>query len=154
MGPKMLLSPVRVARPELKDEVSGFVHQIRTSPAHATLPLVELVRLLGITVAPAFHAELAARGEIRIDQQRFENEGSAIRRRVRLGGVEMTLEVAPTLSGRVHVDGTILRLIFDDEHTVRLSKFVLRARLHLLTIHDDHIDVELRGGGGVRIDLV
>lgn len=151
----MLLTPLRVARPELRNEVVGLVERLHGSADGVTFPLVELVRLLGITVAPAFHAELEARGQIHFDHQHFRNDGSAIRRRVRLGGVEMQLEVSSNLRGDVErcADGS-MRLVFERSATVRLSKLVLRARLHVLHMHTDHIDVELRGGGGLRIDLV
>jgi len=151
----MLLTPLRVARPELRNEVVELVERLHGSADGVTFPVVELVRLLGITVAPAFHAELEARGQIHFDHQHFRNEGTAIRRRVRLGGVEMNLEVAPHLRGDVERSSSGgMRLIFERAGTVRLSKLVLRARLHALHLHNDHIDVELRGGGGLRIDLV
>ena len=151
----MLLTPLRVARPELRTEVVELVERLQGSADGATLPMVELVRLLGITVAPAFHAELVARGEIHFDRAHFRNTGEAIRRRVRVGGVEMQLEVAAHLQGDVEHSSTGgMRLVFERSSTVRLSKLLLRARLHALHLHCDHIDVELRGGGGLRIDLV
>jgi len=150
----MLLTPLRVARPELRNEVVELVERLHASADGVTFPVVELVRLLGITVAPAFHAELEARGQIHFDHQHFSNEGAAIRRRVRLGGVEMNLEVASRLRGDVERSTGGMRLVFARGGTVRLSKLVLRAHLHALRLHNDHIDVELRGGGGLRIDLL
>jgi len=150
----MLLSPVRVARPELRDQVLELVEHVQSAPESALFPVVELVRLLGIQVAPAFHAQLTARGDIHFRQDRFRNAGDAIKRRVRLGGVEMNLLVAAELRGALLRTDDYIRLTFEKGHSVQLSKLVLRARLHSLAVHTDHIDVDLRGGGGLRIDLV
>ena len=150
----MLLSPVRVSRPELRGEVLELVDRVQGNPDAAAFPVVELVRLLGIQVAPAFHEQLAKRGDIHFDHDRFRNDGTSIRRRVRLGGVEMNLQVASQLQGALERGPDCIRLTFDKGHSVQLSKLVLRARLHSLAVHRDHIDVDLRGGGGLRIDLV
>lgn len=150
----MLLSPVRVSRPELRDEVQELVQHLQSAPESAVFPVVELVRLLGIQVAPTFHEQLARRGDIHFHHDRFRNAGEAIKRRVRLGGVEMNLLVAADLRGALHRDEDMIRLTFDKGHAVQLSKLVLRARLHSLAVYTDHIDVDLRGGGGLRIDLV
>jgi hypothetical protein len=110
--------------------------------------------LLGIQVAPEFHDQLTARGDIQFQENRFQNDGEAIRRRVRVGGVEMNLVVAAELRGDLHRGEGSVRLTFDAGHSVRLSKLLIRARLHSLGVFEDHIDVELRGGAGLRIDLV
>ncbi len=150
----MLISPVRVARPDLREEVLELVRQVQESPELAVFPMVELVRLLGIQVAPEFHAQLMARGDIHFHHNRFRNDGEAIRRRVRLGGVDMNLAVAADLRGSLDRTPDSIRLTFDSGHSVQLSKLILRARLHSLGVFHDHIDVDLRGGGGLRIDLI
>ena len=150
----MLISPVRVSRPELRENVADLVRRVQENPETASFPMVELVRLLGIQVAPEFHDQLTARGDIRFHEDRFQNEGEAIRRRVRLGGVEMNLVVAADLQGDLIRSEGAVRLTFDAGHSVRLSKLLIRARLHSLGVFHDHIDVDLRGGAGLRIDLV
>jgi hypothetical protein len=150
----MLLSTVRVARPELRDSVLELVQHLQNAPESALFPVVALVRLLGIQVAPDFQTQLTERGEIHFTQDQFRNSGELIKRRVRLGGVEMNLEVAAELCGVLHRADNTIRLTFDKGHSVKLSKLVLKARLHSLAVHSDHIDVDLRGGGGLRIDLV
>lgn len=150
----MLLSPVRVARPELRDDVQRLIAELHNSPEVAELEIVELVRLLGVQVAPAFHEQLEARGAIRLGTHQFENVGAPIRRRVRLGGIEMALSVGARLAGTVSRTSDGLRLEFEREHTVSLSKLMLKARLCSLGVHTDHIDARLLGGAGLRIDLV
>ena len=150
----MLISPVRVSRPELRAKVLELVRRVREQPDCASFPMVGLVQLLGIQVAPEFHEQLEARGDIRFDRERFENTGEAIRRRVRLGGVEMNLAVAADLRGDLVRGEDSVRLTFEPGHSVRLSKLLIRARLHSLGVFQDHIDVDVRGGAGLRIDLV
>ncbi len=150
----MLISPVRVSRPELRNNVADLIQRVEESHEVASFPMVGLVRLLGIQVAPEFHEQLTARGDIQFREDRFQNQGEAIRRRVRLGGVEMNLVVAADLQGALIRSGGSVRLTFDPGHSVRLSKLLIRARLHSLGVFEDHIDVDLRGGAGLRIDLI
>ena len=128
----MLISPVRVSRPELRDKVLELVRRVQEQPSQASFPMVGLVQLLGIQVAPEFHEQLQARGDIQFQLDRFANAGEAIRRRVRLGGVEMNLAVAADLRGELVRGDNSVRLTFDAGHSVRLSKLLIRARLHSL----------------------
>ena len=150
----MLISPVRVSRPELRAKVLELVRRVQEQPSKASFPVVGLVQLLGIQVAPEFHEQLEARGDIQFNSDRFENTGEAIRRRVRVGGVEMNLAVAADLRGALVRGDKSVRLTFEAGHSVRLSKLLIRAQLHSLGIFEDHIDVDIRGGAGLRIDLV
>ena len=149
----MLLSPIRIARPELRPEVLELVQHLQSTPVSTVFPVVELVRLLGIQVAPRFQAQLTERGDIHFQQDRFQNSGDCIRRQVRLGGVGMNLVVAAELRGHLERAEDMIRLTFERGHSVQLSKLLIRARLHSLAVYSDHIDVDLHGGGGLRIDL-
>ena len=115
---------------------------LATVAAHPAVPLCNLNGDWSNGKGPESHIQF------------FQNEGEAIRRRVRLGGVEMNLVVAADLRGDLLRSEGAVRLTFDAGHSVRLSKLLIRARLHSLGVFHDHIDVDLRGGAGLRIDLV
>ncbi len=149
----MLLQPVRISRPDLREEVGELIDLVCHRPDGGRVPLTELVRILGISIAPAFHARLAARGDLVLQPDRFHNQGPAVRRRVRLVGFEVNLDIAPQLSGRLTRFPDSFQLAFDADHTVAVSKFLFNVQLRHLDLNPDRIFVDFAGAQDVFIDL-
>jgi hypothetical protein len=148
----MLPLPVRIHRPDLQGEVQAVLHQLR-APAGQRLPLAELVRLLGIRVAPAFQAQLAARGDLHLDEQQFRNEGPAIQRRVRLVGVDLDLQIPPSLHGQLDRPSAGVGLRFDPGASVRLGRLLMRLELRALHLDADGIRVDFGSRAEVHVDV-
>lgn len=149
----MLLQPVRISRPDLRDEVRALIDLVCHRPDGGTVPLTELVRILGISIAPAFHERLASRGDLVLQPDRFHNAGPSIRRRVRLVGFEVTLDIAAQLSGRLVRFPDSFQLAFDPDHTVAVSKFLFNVQLRHLDLNPDRIFVDFAGAQDVFIDI-
>lgn len=149
----MLLQPVRISRPDLRDEVRSLVQLVCHNPDGQRVPLTELVRILGITIAPAFRDRLAARGELVLHPDRFENEGPPIRQRVTLVGFGVTLDIAPHLRGRLVRFTDSFQFAFEPESSVSVSKFLFNVELRHLDLNHDRIFIDFAGAQDVFIEL-
>ena len=149
----MLLEPVRIKRPDLRDEVRDLIDLVcRRSDGHA-LPLTELVRILGISIAPDFHKQLAARGDLLLLPDRFSNQGPPVRRKVRLLGFDVNLLIAPKLNGRLTRFQDSFQLAFEPDHSVAVTKFLFSVELRHLDLNHERIFVDFAGAQDVFIEL-
>ncbi len=149
----MLLEPVRIKRPDLRDEVRDLVELVCQQPAGHEIPLTELVRVLGIQIAPDFRQQLAGRGDLHLRPTSFFNQGPAIQRRVRLLGFDVTLRIASQLTGRLTRFNDSFQLAFESERTVALSKFLFNVELRHLDLNRERIFVDFVGAQDVFIEL-
>jgi hypothetical protein len=149
----MLRRPVRISRPDLSDEVRNLVDLVCAEPDGRHIPLTELLRILGITIAPDFHQRLSTRGDLVLHPDSFENVGPAIRRRVRLVGFEVNLDIAPHLRGRLVRFHDSFQLAFEPDHSVAVSKFLFNVELRHLDLNHERIFVDFAGAQDVFIDL-
>jgi hypothetical protein len=149
----MLLQPVRIARPDLQEEVHAVREMILDASDPRALPLTELVRMLGVRLAPGFRAQLAARGDLHLGDDRFENQGPAIHRKVRLVGIELDLNIPPSLAGVLVREPERVRLRFHSGSSVRFSKLMVRMELRSLSIDEEGIRVDFGKRGRVFIDV-
>ena len=149
----MLLEPVRLSRPDLQDEVRGLVQMVCGGDTDQQVPLPELVRILGITLAPGFHQQLADRGDLALRGESFENRGPDIRRKVRLVGFDVSLQIPPLLQGRLTRFADSFQLAFEPDHTVLISKFLFRVQLRRLDVNRERIFVDFAGAQDVFIAL-
>ena len=149
----MFRRPVRISRPDLGTEVRNLVDLVCAEPEGRRLPLTELVRILGITIAPEFHRLLSDRGDLFLHPDRFENEGPIIQRRVRLVGFDVNLEMASRLRGRLERRQQSFRLVFEPGHSVVVSKFLFQVQLRNLDLDHETIFVDFAGAQDVIIDL-
>jgi hypothetical protein len=149
----MLRRPVRISRPDLGDEVRKLVDLVCAEPDGRHIPLTELVRILGITIAPEFRQRLSTRGDLVLHPDSFENVGPAIRRRVRLVGFEVNLDIAPHLRGRLVRFPDSFQLAFQPDHSVAVSKFLFNVELRNLDLNHERIFVDFAGAQDVFIDL-
>lgn len=149
----MLLEPVRLSRPDLQGEVEDLVRMVCGGDPHQEIPLPELVRILGITLAPAFQQQLADRGDLALRDGAFENRGPDIRRKVRLVGFDVTLRIPPLLGGRLTRFSDSFQLAFEPDHTVLISKFLFRVQLRRLDVNRERIFVDFAGAQDVFISL-
>lgn len=149
----MLLQPVRISRPDLRQEVHAVVDLVMEADHARALPLTELVRMLGVQVAPGFRRQLAERGNLILDEDRFINDGPSIRRKVRLVGIELQLEIAPELSGVLVRNDDRVQLRFASGSSVRFSKLMLRLELKSLHMDRDGIRVDFGRRGQVFVDV-
>lgn len=149
----MFLDPIRIRRPDLRDEVGELLAMICGPTPARSIPVLELVRVLGITIAPAFSSQLAARGAIELSDDRFENVGPAVRRKVRLFGFGVHLDIAPHLSGRLTRFRDSFQLAFEPDRTVAVFRFLFHVELRHLEIDSDRIFVDFAGAQDVFIEL-
>lgn len=149
----MLLEPVRIQRPDLRDEVRHLVELVADSDAGHEIPLTELVRILGITIAPDFHQQLAGRGNLELQAAHFINHGPVIQRKVRLLGFDVTLRIPPRLTGRLERFADSFQLAFEPDHSVAISKFLFRVQLRHLDLNRERIFVDFAGAQDVFIEL-
>jgi hypothetical protein len=149
----MLRRPVRISRPDLSAEVRQLVDLVCAEPDGQHIPLAELVRILGISIAPDFHQRLSARGDLVLRPDSFENDGPAIRRRVKLVGFEVNLDIAPRLRGRLVRFRDSFQLAFEPDHSVAVSKFLFNVELRHLDLNHERIFVDFAGAQDVFIDL-
>lgn len=149
----MLLEPVRLKRPDLRDEVSDLVQMVCAGAAHKEIPLTELVRILGITIADDFHSQLANRGDLALTASSFHNQGPDIRRKVRLLGFDVALQIPPRLTGRLTRFSDSFQLAFEPDHSVLISKFLFRVQLRHLDLNRERIFVDFAGAQDVFIEL-
>lgn len=148
----MLFGPVHLHRPDLRPDVDA-ARLLLGGPTPAAIELPALVRLFGIRVSPGFRDALAARGALHLEGERFHNEGPPMLRTVRLRGLELRLAVGERLRGRVTRAGEQVALWFDADATVVLSRFGLRISAHGLELRPDAVDVRVRGGADLHLDL-
>ena len=149
----MFRRPVRISRPDLGPEVRNLVDLVCAEPEGRRLPITELVRILGITIAPEFHRHLSDRGDLFLHPDRFENEGPIIQRRVRLVGFDVNLEMASRLRGRLERRQRSFQLVFEPGHSVVVSKFLFQVQLRNLDLDHERIFVDFAGAQDVIIDL-
>jgi len=149
----MFRRPVRISRPDLGTEVRTLVGLVCAEPAGQRLPLTELVRILGISIAPAFHQRLSDRGDLVLGPDRFENSGPPIERRVRLVGFEVHLDIAARLTGRLTRCPDSFQLAFEPGRSVAVSKFLFNVQLRHLDLNHERILVDFAGAQDVVIDL-
>ncbi len=149
----MLLQPVRIARPDLREEVHAVLELVLDQDDPRSLPLTELVRMLGVQLAPGFRSQLADRGDLVLGDDRFSNEGPVIRRRVRLVGIELDLNIPATLAGVLVRGEDLVRLRFHAGSSVRFSKLLVKLELKTLSISRDGIRVDFGGRGRVFVDV-
>jgi hypothetical protein len=149
----MLLEPVRIKRPDLRDEVRNLVELVSDVGAGHEIPLTELVRILGITVAPDFHRQLADRGNLQLQETSFLNRGPLIRRKVRLLGFDVSLRIPSQLTGRLIRFHDSFQLSFEPDHSVAISKFLFSVQLRHLDLNRERIFIDFAGAQDVFIDL-
>jgi hypothetical protein len=149
----MLLEPVRIKRPDLRAEVRDLVELVADCGAGHEIPLTELVRILGITIAADFHQQLADRGDLRLQESRFVNRGPVIKRKVRLVGFDVTLRIPERLTGRLTRFHDSFQLAFEPDHSVAISKFLFSVQLRHLDLNRERIFVDFAGAQDVFIDL-
>ncbi len=149
----MLRRPVRISRPDLAPEVRNLVDLVCAEPDGRLIPLTELVRILGITIAPDFHRCLSTRGDLMLHRDAFENSGPAIRRRVKLVGFEVNLTIAPELRGRLVRFADSFQLEFEPDRSVAVSKFLFNVELRRLDLNHERIFVDFAGAQDVFIAL-
>jgi hypothetical protein len=148
----MLFGPVHLHRPDLRPDVDA-ARLLLGGPTPAAIALPALVRLFGIRVSPGFREALEARGALHLEGASFHNDGPPILRTVRVRGLELRLSVGERLRGRVVRAGEHVALWFDGDATVVLSRFGLRISAHALELRPDAVDVRVRGGADVHLDL-
>ena len=149
----MLLEPVRIRRPDLRDEVRDLIAMVCADGPHQEIPLTELVRILGISIAPDFQDQLAERGDLRLLPDRFENEGPEILRKVRLLGFDVKLVIPPRLSGQLRRQDGGFALDFRPGQSVAIRKLLFHVQLRQLELSEERIFVDFTGAQDVFIDL-
>lgn len=149
----MLLDPIRIRRPDLREEVGELVKLVWGQADGQRFPLVELVRILGINIAPAFAEQLGSRGDLVLTADRFENIGPVVRRKVRLFGFGVNLDLAPRLTGRLVRFHDSFQLGFEPDHSVSVHRFLFQVELRHLDLNGERIFVDFAGAQDVFIDL-
>jgi len=148
----MFFEPVRIRRPDLRPEVRALIGVIG-SPAGSGVPLMELVRIMGISVSAGFQDQITARGLLHLAHNRFSNVGPPIRRAVRLLGTEVQLHLAAELQGSLDRRPEGPRLVFDPDHSVSLTKLLFRTQLRQLDLREHEVRVDFSGAQDLLIDL-
>jgi len=153
VGTVTLLESIRIRRPDLRDEVGELISMVTGASAGQKIPLVELVRVLAINIAPAFAEQLASRGVLVLSADSFENRGPSVRRKVRLLGFGVNLDLAPRLAGRLVRFHDSFQLGFDPDHSVSMPRFLFQVELRHLDLSAERIFVDFAGAQDVFIDL-
>jgi hypothetical protein len=149
----MFREPLRISRPALKNEVRALVDLVCHRPEGHTLPLEEIVRMLGIRLAPRLQEELRSRGDLHFAADHFRNQGPPIERKVRLMGFDLQLHIAPELRGTLQRFSHSFQLGFEPDHSVSGSKFLFQFELRRMDLSYDRIFVNFAGAQDVFIDL-
>jgi hypothetical protein len=151
----MILEPLQISRPQLRPDVLRLVSLVcHEQPDGHIMPLTELVRVLGVNIAPAFHEELGQRGDLVLETGTFTNVGPKIRRKVRLFGFGVDLAIAARLQGRLERADEGFSMTFLPDHSVVISRFLFQVQLRRLDVTIDHLAVDFAGAHPVRIALV
>jgi hypothetical protein len=150
------VGPVRVLRPELRGEVCTLIgivcHGHVDGELH--LPLVQLIRMLGLRARAELSAELDARGSLHFSGTTFKNHGGVIRRSVDVRGVELHLTIPE------HLRGTILReydrftLTFEPGASLTGRAMMLGVELVRLEVNAERVLAKFNPGFELHVDLV
>ena len=149
----MRLQPLKISRPDLREEVGKLVRRVCAHGPGQRLPLEELLRVLGVRVAPAFHTQLLSRGDLILHEDRFENDGPPIERKVRLLGFDVNLDIGAHLRGQIHREEGSFSLRFTSGASVTATKLFFRIELRTIQLHPDHIAVHFEGAQDLHISL-
>lgn len=149
----MFLRPLRIHRPQLEEDVARLIALICSDDNRQAIPLIEIMRILGVGLSDAFAAEIEARGDIVLGESQFENTGPEIAREVRLRGVPLNLHIAPRLHGGIMRFQSSFQLSWEPERSVSLSQLFLQVELRHLDISGERIFIDFAGAADVFIDL-
>ena len=150
----MFRKPIRIQRPDLRADVHELIEQIAVKRTAESLPVEELLRVLGLRVAPEFHEQLVSRGDLHLGSESFFNEGEEIRRQVTLLGIGVNLLIAPVLSGEILRFGSSFQLVFREDHSVSASKLLFALELRHLDVNRERIFADFQGASDLYIDLL
>jgi len=149
----MFLKAIQLRRPELRDEVHALIARVHNEHPGVQLPLGEMVRLMGLRVAPEFQTQLNSRGLMLLGEDVFLNEGPEIRRPVVIKGLEAQLHMPIRLAGELERYAGAVQLSFLPEASIGLSRFPFQITLRHLDINHERIRVEVRGAQDFHISL-
>jgi hypothetical protein len=149
----MFFEPLRFRRPDLQAEVRELLAVFRNSPAGSGIPLIEIVRILGVNLSPGFREQIQARGDLALHADRFDNHGPAIRRDVRLFGFEVHLIISEQISGRLSREGQGAQLCFDPGHSVSATKLIFRTELQQISLDPWMLRISFHGSQDVLVRL-
>jgi len=149
----MFRKPIRIQRPDLRDEVWDLIDQVAVKRIAEKMPVEELLRVLGLRVAPEFHEQLVARGDLYLGEESFNNEGEEIRRQVTLLGIGVNLCIPPVLSGTIIRFASSFQLVFREDHSISASKLLFGMELRHLDVNRERIFADFRGASDLYIDL-
>jgi hypothetical protein len=161
----MFLEPIRICRPDLRTEVLELIELVcrratlpgmrdGEPPGTQLVPITELVRILGINIAPAFRTQLQDRGSLHLGETHFENTGPEIERKARLLGFDVSINIAAQLQGRLTRFHDSFQLGFQPDHSLSVSKFLFRVELRHLDLNPERIFIDFSGAKDVFIDLI
>ena len=118
------------------------------------LPLVQLVRMLGLRARPELSAELEARGSLHFSGGTFVNQGERIRRSIEIRGVEMQLTVAEVLRGGLIREFDKFTLDFEPGSSLSGRAVVFTVELTHLEVDQDRVLARFSPGFEIHVDLV
>ena len=144
---------MNISRPDLRDQVGLLVQRVCETEPTQRLSVEELIRILGVRVAPVFHGQLAARGDLLLHADRFENVGPAITRKVRLLGFDVQLDIGDHLGGHISRGPAGFTLRFHRGASVTAHKLFFRVELRQVDIQTDHIKICFEGAQDLHIAL-
>jgi hypothetical protein len=161
----MFLEPIRICRPDLRAEVLELIDLVchratlpglrhGEPPGTQLVPVIELVRILGINIADDFHMQLQERGSLHLGEDRFHNAGPEVDRRVRLLGFDVNINIASNLRGRLTRFHDSFQLGFQPDQSLSVSKFLFRVELRHLDLNPERIFIDFSGAKDVFIDLI
>ena len=149
----MFRKPIRIQRPDLRDEVHELVDQVAVTRVAEKMPVEELLRVLGLRVAPDFHDQLVSRGDLFLGEETFHNSGEEIRRQVTLLGIGVNLYIPPVLSGSIARFSNSFQLVFREDYSVTASKLLFALELRHLDVSRERIFADFHGASDLYIDL-
>ena len=147
---------MRVVRPELRGEVCTLIGLVCHGHVGGELflPLVQLVRMLGLRARPELSAELEARGSLHFSSGTFVNSGELIRRSIDVRGVEMQLTVAYDLRGRVAREFDRFTMDFEPGSSLSGRAVVFTVELTRLEVDQNRVLARFTPGFEIHVDLV
>lgn len=123
-------------------------------PTDLRLPVGDLLRMLGVNLAPELREQLDERGDLCFGETGFDNAGPEIRREVRMMGISATMEIASPLRGNVARQADRFVLQFEPGGSISVGRFVFDLELEALAVDPDCVTASFRRGPEVRIHLV
>lgn len=118
------------------------------------LPLVQLIRMLGLRARPELSAELDARGALHFSGPGFSNHGDRIRRSVEVRGIDLQLTVSETLRGQVARKFDSFVLDFEPGYSLVGRAILFQVELIRLDVDAHRVIAKFSPGFEIHVDLV